>query len=142
MIPIIVVRLVYLNSASKSVNHPLDDFSTVMSSSVQANLSVIVSCMPFIKPVMDSLETGILACDVHTTASARKQNYALRWLGSSSAAKGDSGFNKPLKKSRQGNSTTATSGGYEGQRERGLSIGSEERMIIKQTKTVAINIEP
>ena len=142
MIPIIIVRLVYLNSASKSVDHPFDDFSTVMLSSIQANLSVIVSCMPFIKPVIDSLETGILASDVHTTSSARKQSYPLRWLGSSSGAKGDSGYSKRPKKSRQGNSATATSGGYEGQRERGLSIGSEERMIIKQTKTVAVRSEP
>ena len=91
---------------------------------------------------MDSLQTGILASDVHTSTAPRHPNYALRWLGSSSADKGGSGFNKWPKNSKQGNSTTATSGGSAEAQERGLSFGSEERMIIKQTKTVAIQSEP
>ena len=91
---------------------------------------------------MDSLQTGILASDVHTSTSPRRPGYALRWLGSSSAAQAGSGFNNWQKNSRQGNSTTATSGGHEQAQGRGPSFGSEERMIIKQTQTVAVQSEP
>lgn len=142
LIPIIIVRLVYLNSASRSTDHPFDDFTTVLTSSIQANLSVIVTCIPFIKPVMDSLQTGILVSDVHTTISPRHPSFALRWLGSSSATRAGSGSNKWPKNSTHGNSTTATSGGPEEDGERFTGFGSEERMVIKQTKTVAVQTEP
>ena len=143
LIPIIVVRLVYLNSASRSADHPFDDFTAVLASSIQANLSVIVTCIPFIKPVMDSLQTGILVSDVHTTVSARQPSYALRWLGNGSTTRVGSSFNMWPKNSRHGNSTTATSGGRsEEDRERVLGFGSEERMIITQTRTVAVQSEP
>ena len=91
---------------------------------------------------MDSLQTGILASDVHTSTSPRRPGHALGWLDSSSAAKSASGANKWQKNSRQGNSVVATSGGYEEAQERGPRFGSEERMIIKQTKTVAVQSEP
>ena len=142
LIPIIIVGLVYFDSASRSTDHPFDDFTTVLTISTQANLSVNVTCIPLIKPVMDSLQTGILISDVDTTISPRHPSFALRWLGSSSATRAGSGSNKWPKNSMHGNSMTATSGGPEEDGERFLGSGSEERMIIKQTKTVAVQTEP
>lgn len=143
LVPIIIVRLVYLNAASESVDHPYDDFITVLITSVQANLSVITTCVPFIKPIIDSLQTGILASDIHTLTSSRHPSYALRWFesGSGSETRAGSVFNKWPKSNRQGNVTTATSGGLEERWEGGLHNDSEERMIIKQTKTVAVQSE-
>ncbi|KAL8682987.1 MAG: hypothetical protein Q9186_000982 [Xanthomendoza sp. 1 TL-2023] len=137
LIPLTVVRIVYINNASSSSDHPRDDFPAVMVTSIHANLSILITCVPFIKPVMDSLQTGILASDVHATRS-RHPSYALRWLKDSSTQGGNSISQTWARNPAQSSSATATGGVNEEQGDRGLSVSSREGMIIKQTKTVAI----
>ncbi|KAL9102559.1 MAG: hypothetical protein Q9163_002309 [Psora crenata] len=139
MIPIIIVRLIYLNSSSRSLDHTFDDFATVMISSIHVNLSILAACMPFIKPVMDSLQTGILASDVHATNPNPDRNpkYALRWLGSSSADRTESELITP-RDSLHGSRATVTSGESGEPWQRGSSNGSQERMIIRKMQTVEV----
>ncbi|KAL8952508.1 MAG: hypothetical protein Q9222_001576 [Ikaeria aurantiellina] len=140
LVPIIIIRLIYLNQVSKSSDHPKDDFSVVMATTIHVNLSIIVTCIPFIKPVMDSLQTGILASDIHTTTRTQEPSHALRWLKESSS-KGKSSVSSGWPAAHpQRSFATVTSGPEEEQRERGLSVSSQDGMIIKQTKTVAVQI--
>ncbi|KAL8698019.1 MAG: hypothetical protein Q9224_002049 [Gallowayella concinna] len=129
--------ILFLSSRVFSSDHPRDDFPAVMVTSIHANLSILITCVPFIKPVMDSLQTGILASDVHATRS-RHPSYALRWLKDSSTQGGNSISQTWARNPAQSSSATATGGVNEEQGDRGLSVSSREGMIIKQTKTVAI----
>ena len=138
LIPLIVIRLIYIKSAARSSNHALDDFLSVMMTSIHVNLSIVVACIPFIKPVMESLQTGLLASDVHTAAPLQRPNYALRWLKESSTRAGVPTW--PINPNpRSSTEINGPDGEEHGQR--GLSISSRERMVIKQTKTVDIEVD-
>ena len=62
-IPLIVTRLVFINQAARSQDHPYDDFNTVLLTELHVNLAVILSCAPFLKLVMHSLQTGWITSD-------------------------------------------------------------------------------
>ena len=64
MIPLAVLRLVYVKSASNSEDHPFDDLQTVLLTQVDMNLSIVFACFIFLKPFMDGLQTGLLASDI------------------------------------------------------------------------------
>lgn len=65
LIPIIVTRLVFINKAKDSHGHFADNFNIAVLTIVHTNLNVIVTCLPFIKPVTDNLQAGILARNVY-----------------------------------------------------------------------------
>lgn len=57
--------MVYLSSASKSSDRTFADFNTTIVTEIDMNLSIIFACFPFLKPVMDGLQTGLLNSDIH-----------------------------------------------------------------------------
>lgn len=65
VIPLAILRIVYLSSAAKSSDRTFADFNTVMVTEIDMNLSIIFACFPFLKPVMDGLQTGLLTSDIH-----------------------------------------------------------------------------
>lgn len=118
----------------------MDDFPVAMATTIHVNLSIIVTCIPFIKPVMDSLQTGILASSIHATTKTQEPSHALRQLKQSST-KGKSSVSSGWPGTHtQRSFAISTSGLEEAQRDRGLSVSSQDGMIIKQTKTVAVQI--
>ena len=144
MIPIIIARLVYLNQAIKSADRTHDDLNTTITSIFHANLSVVVMAVPFLKPFMDSLQTGILASDLRRLAPIKTSGLAwsstrpLRSLGKSKARSPSAGR---LRGAPPGNSTYASVGpNFEGH-ERDESVDSEEKMAIKQTRTVGVQLD-
>lgn len=60
-----MLRMVYLSSASKSSDRTYADFNTAIVTEIDMNLSIIFACFPFLKPVMDGLQTGLLNSDIH-----------------------------------------------------------------------------
>lgn len=77
IIPIIIIRLVFLNDASFSSDRAFDDFNTVLLTSIHTNLSIVVTCIPFVKPIMDGIQSGILASDVRSQAPTSSSGYLL-----------------------------------------------------------------
>lgn len=65
MIPLAILRMVYLSSAAKSSDRTFADFNTTIVTEIDMNLSIIFACFPFLKPVMDGLQTGLLTSDIH-----------------------------------------------------------------------------
>lgn len=65
-LPLIVARLVFINRASASQDHAFDDFNTVLLTELHVNLAVIISSAPFLKLVMQSLQTGWITTDPRT----------------------------------------------------------------------------
>lgn len=57
--------MVYLASASRSSDRTFADFKTALVTEIDMNLSIIFACFPFLKPVMDGLQTGLLTSDIH-----------------------------------------------------------------------------
>lgn len=138
MIPIIIVRLVFLSAFSNSTDHPFDDFSTVLTTIIHINFSIIVSCVPFLKPVMDSLQTGVLASDLRTrnpVPSSSRLPISLEKI----SRKIGSGSKKLIESESQGYSATATSSGNDDQQDVLSGSSSKEKMVIQKQTTVAVH---
>ena len=138
MIPIIIVRLVFLSAFSNSIDHPFDDFSTVLTTIIHINFSIMVSCVPFLKPVMDSLQTGVLASDLRTRTpvpSSSRLPISLEKI----TRKIGSGSMKLIESESQGYSATAMSSGNDDQRDVLSGSSSKEKMVIQKQTTVAVH---
>ncbi|KAL8764563.1 MAG: hypothetical protein Q9194_006978 [Teloschistes cf. exilis] len=62
--PIVILRLIYLDSAFNSDNQTFDYRRTVFCMLADVNASVLVACIPFLKPFMQGLESGLLTSDL------------------------------------------------------------------------------
>ena len=65
LIPLALIRMLYIGRASNSLDHPYDDFHMAVVTQVDMNLSILFACFIFLKPFMDGLQTGLLASDIH-----------------------------------------------------------------------------
>ena len=65
MIPLALIRMLYIGRASNSLDHPYDDLHMAVVTQVDMNLSILFACFIFLKPFMDGLQTGLLASDIH-----------------------------------------------------------------------------
>lgn len=143
IIPIIVVRLVFVNASSGSIDHPFDDFHLAITTIVHVNLSIIVSCIPFLKPFMDSLQTGVLASDLrtrHPIPSNGRLPISLEKISGGRKAGLGSDSRNPMENQKHGYSATATSSGNDDQRETTVSgTSSDEKMVIQKKTTVAVH---
>ena len=76
VIPVTVLRLIYIFTASKSADPTFDDFSTALATEIATNFSIIFACISFIKPFLDNIETGLLASRLRTRSLGRTQDSA------------------------------------------------------------------
>jgi hypothetical protein len=56
---------VYLNRAVHSVDATHDEFNAALFTVIHVNVNNIITCVPFLKPGIDRLNTGTLTSDVH-----------------------------------------------------------------------------
>ena len=138
IIPIIIVRLVFLSSASNSTDHPFDDFATTVIASVHINLSVIITCLPFLKTVLDSLQTGLLASDLRTRGRTQLFDYAFDSFGTRSRKGSCVASNKRIKSQDNQYITKVASVADSNPLEGGLTGNSQERMAISHTTTFSV----
>lgn len=69
VIPVTIIRLVYIYSSDGSLDPTFDTFNQALTTDIATALSVIVAVMSFIKPFLDSIETGVLASKVRNPSS-------------------------------------------------------------------------
>ncbi|KAL8632394.1 hypothetical protein Q9189_001871 [Teloschistes chrysophthalmus] len=62
--PIVILRLIYLDTAFTSDNQTFYYRRTVFCMLADVNASVLVACIPFLKPFMQGLESGLLTSDL------------------------------------------------------------------------------
>ena len=105
----------------------MDSFELAIVTVVHTNLNIIVTCFSFVKPVTDSLRTGILAGDIPEHISTSVPRYPLKRLGNHSGG-------EPT-----GSRDVLTSEGSSMPREGRRSWSSEERMIIRQDLSVDVS---
>jgi len=135
-----MIRIIYLNSSAKSSDHPYDDFAGVMITSVLVNFSIIITAIPFLKPIMDGLQTGILTSDLRSlggSAMLRSTSYALGPLGKSGASNTDSPSTW-RKGTGLGYSATAASIPVEGDWKITSGSGMKNEMAIQQKMIVSV----
>lgn len=75
VIPFVIIRFIYLSRSLRSSDQTYTDFNAAIMTETHVNLSVIVSCIPFLKPVTDSLQTGALASNIHTSSFRKPSPY-------------------------------------------------------------------
>ncbi|ORY02846.1 hypothetical protein BCR34DRAFT_78853 [Clohesyomyces aquaticus] len=68
LLPLVSIRLVHVLDTLHSLDRPYDDFIPVILTSICANGSVIITCVPFLKPVIKGIQSGILAGDIRSLA--------------------------------------------------------------------------
>ncbi|MCJ1376853.1 hypothetical protein MMC20_008098 [Loxospora ochrophaea] len=87
MLPVTILRLVYISSAYHSLDRTYADFNTVITTVVDVNISIILACIPFLKPFVDSLQIGLFNSDprilVPIKARDERTGYDLSWLSKS-----------------------------------------------------------
>ena len=64
LIPVIIVRLIYLHKALGSNDKTFDFRNAIFSTVADCNASVLVACIPFLKPFMKGLDSGLLTSDL------------------------------------------------------------------------------
>ncbi len=63
VVPAAITRITYLPKASKSGDLTLDAWPTALCALIVESLSIIVACIPYLKPFLDSLESGMMNND-------------------------------------------------------------------------------
>ncbi|MCJ1405249.1 hypothetical protein MMC11_008476 [Xylographa trunciseda] len=63
VLPIIILRLVYISSADSSTDPTFTAVTTALITVININLSIILACIPFLKPFLDSLQIGMFNSD-------------------------------------------------------------------------------
>ena len=127
----IVIRLVYLRQAFQSHDRPFADFYLVLLTSLHVNMSVLVTCIPFLKPIINGIQSGILAGDIRSLATI-DSNYLFTSSRRMKAKWGESEGSTAMKKLKSINTKEST------QR---LRSESEEKMVIQETREVDIEVK-
>ena len=58
----IAVQLYYINKVGQH-DSPSKDWHNILSSQIVQNLSIITACVPYLKPLLESLESGMIRSD-------------------------------------------------------------------------------
>ena len=58
-----VARVIYLNDAFKSTDYTFAIWPAALCSAVLQSLSIITACIPYLKPFLESLESGLIRSD-------------------------------------------------------------------------------
>ncbi|MCJ1318975.1 hypothetical protein MMC15_004307 [Xylographa vitiligo] len=63
VLPLTILRLVYISSTTPSTDPTFAAVPTALTTVVNINLSIILACIPFLKPFLDSLQIGMFNSD-------------------------------------------------------------------------------
>lgn len=105
------------------------------------NGSIIASCIPFLKPFAENLQTGLLTSDLHTfTPRGSRNRYRLKPLSGDEDSGSDSTYSEEHKQgitSRiQGDAGLPSTNP-----KKGSPGSSQEALVIQQTTTLIIEVE-
>ena len=144
MIPLIILRLLYLMKVSHSSDRTYDSLNLWIITEIAVNLSVVTACVPFSKPFADGVQSGVLGGDIRFKKSAQgsledSTGHTLQSLSRARQRPGD-GF---LLIPESSNAETVVTTGTEPARDclsESTSFGSD-RMIIRQTTGFTVHSE-
>lgn len=143
--PLIVARLVFINQASASQDRAYDDFNTVLLTEIHVNFAIIISCAPFLKQVMQSLQVGWLTNEIRPPRPyASSTPVDLKYQGSSRNRKpalnsGTDSLGWTELRDNVQQDTVITSGCTEDAGVQGEALG--EGMVIKQTTMISVQYQ-
>ena len=149
-IPLAILRLTFYQKAQSSPNDTADSVNLVLVTVVHTNYSVIASCLTFLKPMVDSLHIGLMKNDIRipleqddSTVGNNKINpfSILSGRGTNDSQKSRRGAWHPMS-GGVSTSTVAATKNRDLELQRLEHHSSQERMIIKQTKTTDVSSYP
>ena len=73
VIPVAILRLVYIVESNDSADPTYDYFNRVLATEIATTFSIIVACISFIRPFLDSIETGLLASKLRNASVSGSQ---------------------------------------------------------------------
>lgn len=98
LIPVIILRLIYLHSALASSDKTFDYRDATYATLANVNASVLVACIPFLKPFMKGLDSGLLTSDLRVRAYGGPKSSLFQYSGSGKASGNSSrNYSHPLK---------------------------------------------
>lgn len=128
LVPVIAGRLVYLRREIQSHDYPFTSFYFILFTSLHVNMSVVVTCIPFLKPIISGIQSGILAGDIRSLATIDSHHLFTR-SRTTMGNKVESEGSIALKKMKSLNTKRSAMG---------LKSESEERMVIRETREVDV----
>ena len=149
-IPLIILRLVYFHKAQRSSDTAATSFNFVLVTVIHTNVSVIASCLTFLKPMADSLDVGFMKNDIRVPLGSDDTNVGANRINPFSVSNGrvvnlTSNANRYNWDRNPADNFTATATAARDQEYQlqGLKQhGSQDRMVITQTKTTDVSSFP
>lgn len=164
VIPLTILRLVFLSQAYSSDDTPYDSLNAAIVTQLSLNFAIILACFPFLKTFMDHVQNGLFTTDLRLAPGVlgdsygAKHSYALGSVGrskntaknsqsNSSGSHGKSianttiGGTEPWEMTPTPGVVTTARGGETSLDESRASSGGSDRMIIKQTTAVTVQSE-
>ncbi|WEW55539.1 hypothetical protein PRK78_000970 [Emydomyces testavorans] len=145
----VVLQLYFFNQVRDTKNATFDYWRMSVCTQIIQSLAVVTACIPFLKPFLDSLESGLLRADDQYHRSTAKGSYRYNLSGSKSS--GRKAFRKDTEefnelgvlsskrsRGRNGHGTQVESGVVDWD---DCNSQSSESRIIKETRTITVNIE-
>ena len=149
-IPLAILRLTFYRKARSYPNNAANSVNLVLVTIVHTNYSVIATCLTFLKPMVDSLHIGLMKNDIRipleqdesTTGDKKVNPFSI--LSGRATNDGQNIRREPWHPMSGGVSTSTVAATKNREFElQGLEHhSSQERMIIKQTKTTDVSSYP
>ena len=73
VIPVAILRLVYIFASNDSADPTYDYFNRALATEIATTFSIVVACISFIRPFLDSVETGVLASKLRNASLGGSQ---------------------------------------------------------------------
>lgn len=148
----VAFQLYYLNMVNNTDNATFDYWRMSICTQIVQSLAVVTACIPYLKPFMDSLESGLLRADDQYRRSTAKGSYRYNLSGSRSSGrrvtrKDADEFNELGVLSSQRMKAPNPGHGHGSQVEAGVvdwdecNSQSSQSRIIKETRTFTVDVE-
>ena len=150
-VPLVILRLVFL-SLQPATDPSFSSANTVIVTSAHANVSIIAACIPFFKPVMDAMQSGVMNPDVRIRSGGgeglgKGGLHLLQHLDGSGRDFYGYGYGAKTacvagsKRSSTLKGTITSVGGGKGDSDGRNSSDSRQKMIIRAETTIQIREE-
>lgn len=145
--PLVVMRLVYLFKAYHISDITMSSFNATLVTVIHTNYSIIASCVPFLKPMIDSLAIGLMTNDIRVPVRPEK-SVKNKDQTNPFAILGGKGFHTRnaygWTRDPTSQYTSTVTAGNENDVELGdlERYGSRDRMVINQTTTTVVSSDP
>lgn len=137
----------YLYKAYHSSDTRIDAVNVALVTVVHTNLCIVASCVPFLRPVLVSLDTGLITSDIRAPVRSEQSIMGISNMNPFAILTGKKSFRRRSGWTRFPSSadyTSTVTGGKDNDVELQFldRYGSQDRMIINQRKTILVSSDP